>query len=662
MLLRRWIEGAGARWGIDAADRAVARALPAADDAAWHPHGWRFALDRLLLGWGLPDDGQGAGFGGTVPWDEIEGEDADLLGRVAALCERLFTAVRAVRVARPLLAWCAELRAQVDALVWDPDVAADDALLLARQAFGASLDALGAEGAECQVPLDPAAIRAVLEARFAEPAGASGGVGAVTVAALGGGRVYPARVIALVGLDDLTFPRARSVDVLDRRVGTPAAPDAGAEDRVAVLDALLAAEEHLLITYTGRSPRTNEVLPPATPIALLLDAVEQACGEVHVLHEHPLAPFSSPPVCADGSGADPGTRDRRTGYSRGYDRAQQAGARAAAGPRRVAPAFVTRALPAHDRSNHELRPLALDTLVDALTQPARALIRERLGVRLERLEGEIATEDPLELDALERHGVRAAILAGLAAGRDAGTGARTLFERLRGAGHLPHGALGQLAYERGRQEALTVWHAGAEHRVGVARGAVRVEQTVGRYRLTGTVAPCWDAGLVALHGGMARARHLLAMWVHHLALHAGDPESGPAERPRSVLVALGEKDKITKQRQAVVHTFAPVDQSTAVLADLVALYKEAQGGVLPLLPASAWAYVSKRREAAADGPDAAGREAAVKAYADEYNPFCESSDHYVARLYGAAADPLDERFVALAERVWAPLKTAYQGT
>ena len=68
-------------------------------------------------------------------------------------------------------------------------------------------------------------------------------------------------------------------------VATPLVP--------AAIDALLAAEEHLIVTYTGRSARTNEALPPATPVALLLEAVEGACAGADVHHHHALAPFGA---------------------------------------------------------------------------------------------------------------------------------------------------------------------------------------------------------------------------------------------------------------------------------------------------------------------------------------------------------------------------------
>ena len=648
--LRAWVEGAGARWGIDGADRAVGRALPAADGSAWDVHGWRFALERLLLGWGLPDD-RGAGYAGAVPWDEIEGQDAEVLGRLAEACTRLFAAVRDVRSARPLGAWCARLRAHVDALVWDADAPDEDGeLVIARRAFGRSLDALcddaaGGGVAVRELLLEPAAVRALLDARFAEPAAEGGAVGAVTLAALAPGRVRPARVVALVGLDDGAFPRARTGDALDRRSGTTDAPDPGGEDRQAVLDALLAAEEHLIVTYTGRTARTNELLPPATPIALLLEAVEGACPGAVVHHHHALAPF--------------GPRAASAGTAAGapvFDTAHQAGARALAAPRRAAPAFLTRPLPGRTPDDGTARRvLTLDALADALARPARALVYGALGVWVGRETGEVATEEPLELDALQHHGVRAAVLDALEAGRGGAFDSDALLARLRAQGQLPHGALGTLAYEGARAEAVAVWHAALPYRRGERRGAVRVDQAVGDDWLTGAVGPCWTDGLVMLRPGVARAEHLVRVWVAHLALHA----THGAAAPTSHLIALGKKEG--GQRTAAVKTFGPVADAGARLHDLVALHDEATRRALPLLPASASAYVDARANAWETlGPaaaDARGLAAATKAYDGDFGAFGEVNDGFVARLYGAS-NPIGPDFAVLARRVWEPLYAA----
>ena len=80
-------------------------------------------------------------------------------------------------------------------------------------------------------------------------------------------RSIPHKVVCLLGLDDGSFPRhiERDGDDLtaqDPRVGDR---DARSEDRQLLLDALLAARQHLVITYSGHDERSNQPRPPAVP-------------------------------------------------------------------------------------------------------------------------------------------------------------------------------------------------------------------------------------------------------------------------------------------------------------------------------------------------------------------------------------------------------------
>ena len=197
-VLRRWVRESAVRWGLDGADRAETHALPADEE-----HTWRFGLERLLLGWGLPGDGRTL-WQGALPVDAVEGSEAERLGRFAEACARTFDAVRAVRGARPVDAWRDVLHGVVDALVDDgPDH------VLAGRAWRDALDALAEEGAGCTQHVEPAAVQLLLAARFDQPAGTEGSAGAVTLAKLAPGRAVPARVIALLGLDDGVWPRGR---------------------------------------------------------------------------------------------------------------------------------------------------------------------------------------------------------------------------------------------------------------------------------------------------------------------------------------------------------------------------------------------------------------------------------------------------------------------
>src|SRR4030095_16130357 len=108
--VRRWVSEAGIRWAADAVHR-VASGHPQSDQNTW-----RFGLDRLLLGYALPGQ-ETRLFGGVLPYDDIEGSDAALLGRLAEYVATLDRFRLAVQEPRHPAAWREALASLLAALV-----------------------------------------------------------------------------------------------------------------------------------------------------------------------------------------------------------------------------------------------------------------------------------------------------------------------------------------------------------------------------------------------------------------------------------------------------------------------------------------------------------------------------------------------------------------
>ena len=106
-------------------------------------------------------------------------------------------------------------------------------------------------------------------------------------------RSVPYRVVCLLGMDDQRFPRSSRADGDDLLVDNEIIGDSdrGAEDRQLLLDAVMAAGDHLIVTYSGRDPLTNAEYPPAVPIAELADVLSGMVGEAgleSLRTHHPL--------------------------------------------------------------------------------------------------------------------------------------------------------------------------------------------------------------------------------------------------------------------------------------------------------------------------------------------------------------------------------------
>jgi exodeoxyribonuclease V gamma subunit len=575
-----WVAAAGVRWGLDAEHRAGYK-LDALD-----ANTWRAGLDRLLLGVAMAEDGQRL-IGGVLPLDDVSSSDIDRAGRLAELLDRLTTALDRLTARQPIDAWAAAL---ADAAALLTATTQTDAWQTAELRH--LLDDVVAEaGTDDQRPaeLTLPEVQALLADRLrGRPTRANFRTGHLTICTLVPMRSVPHRVVCLLGLDDGVFPRKIEVDdddlvAADARVGDR---DPRSEDRQLLLDALLAAESHLIVTYSGRDERTNAERPPAVPVGELLDVVDRTVrlpddptGELRartrIVVRHPLQPFDARNFVA-------GRLTGATPWS--FDAIALAGARAAGGERAEPAPFLSQPLPAARGEAVEL-----ENLVRFVQHPVKAFLRQRLGVSLSEDADDASQALPVELDALEQWGVGDRLLSGRLAGGD--RDACVAAERARGTlppGTLAEPVLGQvlpivesLVAEAAEITAAEAAPRSLEINVPLADGRV----------LLGTVAGVIDRGPAGLllrsvsYSRLAPKQRLTA-WVRFLALTAAHPDR-PVEaatigrfrfsgrKKGAVSIAcLGPLagDAATRQAAAMAHLEVLVDLFDRGLCEPLPLY------------------------------------------------------------------------------------------
>jgi exodeoxyribonuclease V gamma subunit len=312
--VEEWIGSAGIRWGLDAAHRAPFQL------GAVGANTWRAGLDRVLLGVSMTEDDQLL-VGDALPLDDVDSGDIELAGRLAELVDRVHAAIDALTPRQPVRSWAGAIATAVDALT----------ACTARDSWQRSeLDQLLEEIVEesgGSPTLARSELRSLLGDRLqGRPSRANFRTGHLTICTLVPMRSVPHRVVCLLGLDDGSFPRHGATDGDDilERAAQVGDRNIRSEDRQLLLDAVLAAGDHVIVTYSGRDERTNAQRPPSVPIGELLDVIDATArgdggsAREQVLVEHPLQPF-------DGRNFDPGrgasTRRRSTAPSRSPRRA-----------------------------------------------------------------------------------------------------------------------------------------------------------------------------------------------------------------------------------------------------------------------------------------------------------------------------------------------------
>ena len=386
-------------------------------------------------------------------------------------------------------------------------------------------------------------------------------------------RSVPHRVVCLVGLDDGVFPRLGVVDGDDALARNPMTGerDIRSEDRQLLLDAIGAATEKLVITYTG----ANEYSGSA---ASARGAAGRAAG--HPRHddarEGPRAVSLSGIRCSRSTFATSSRaswcRACRSASTRPCcGRPASASANAASSPK-----FISGPLPPPPADD-----VVLADLVGFFKDPVKGFFRA--------LEYTLPWDVDGVEDAMPGRHRRA---GGMDRRRpDAGRHPARHDPRRRAAcGMAPrHAAAGSAGLAQGHRDPRSgrrCWRPRRwRHRQADAQAYdVDIDLGSGR-RLTGTVSPVFGDRLVSVTYSKLDGKHLLESWIPLLALIAHDPS-----RDWSA-VCIGRAKRGTTPR---LEGLGPPEDAVEVLRELVAIYDAGRREPIPLPIKTSYAWAAAR--------------------------------------------------------------------
>ncbi|MBE1298324.1 MAG: exodeoxyribonuclease V subunit gamma [Alteromonadaceae bacterium] len=301
--IRSWCESANIRWGKDAQHKMFF------DVPTLHQNTWRHGLDRMLSGYAMmgeqamniPDMDEA-----VLPLAEIEGQALESLGKFILFVDDLFTSADSLSNA-------ASLQQKIQ-----------QSLSISRQFFSSALEhssvlvihevlnELHKHQHQFSGAISQDVFVSVLKQSFSEKGvGQRFLAGRLNFCTLMPMRSIPFKVVCLLGMDDISYPRTvpkisfDQVNHLPARLGDRSRR---MDDRYLFLEALLSAREKFYLSYVGFSTLDNSALPGSILVNELIDY----CGlgycltkdltqdpllaeqnlKKHLIFDYPLQPFS----------------------------------------------------------------------------------------------------------------------------------------------------------------------------------------------------------------------------------------------------------------------------------------------------------------------------------------------------------------------------------
>jgi exodeoxyribonuclease V gamma subunit len=268
-LLKRWVAEAGARWGLNAKQRAPFFMPNEADTNSW----W-FALKRMVSGYVLGE--QDEPWSGIEPYHEVAGLTAELAGRLVDVIRALENWWQRAVQQSPVTEWVQHSEwLLTQFFLADED--ADRLLIgkLNRELFALNEIVDEAENdSEIALTIFKDAWLARVDQQNLNQRFLAGAVNFATLMPM---RAIPFKYVCVLGMNESEYPRSTSrVDfdlMTDRyRPGDRSRRD---DDRYLFLEALLSARKSFYVSWVGYSAKDNSERTPSVLVAQLRDHLAQ---------------------------------------------------------------------------------------------------------------------------------------------------------------------------------------------------------------------------------------------------------------------------------------------------------------------------------------------------------------------------------------------------
>jgi len=554
-LIRHWVEETNIKWGLDGAHRQEF-GLPEFDQNTWSA-----GLNRIKLGYALAGQNKNL-FNGILPYDEIEGEQAEIFGRFLDFFESLMRTKEILRLRRKPGEWATVLKNIVDEYFVAGEDYQQDIFILNKMLLRIQDEQKYFRSEES---VDLSVIKHYLETNVDKTlSSANFLVGGVTFCALLPMRSIPFAVIGLIGMNNDAYPRQERHQGFDLIEAKKRICDRSirSDDRYLFLETILSARKNLIISYIGQDVQDNSAILPSVLVNELTDYIDQgfyreggasAAGSLTRLHHlHAFHP------------------DYYQGDDNLFSYSQENYAAAAMNNKpNEEPRFCTEIT-----GNLELtdKIIPISELNNFYKNPVKYYLEKRLLLKLPKDNSVYDDSEPFAIDNLQAYQIKQELIA---AGSKAD--AESIFQIKQAQGALPVGAAGDYYFQLERKEADDFIRKYSSYFNDKKLAPLDIDIIIGGCHIIGKIEDIYARYSISYRPARLKTNDYLKVWLNHLLLNHIKAENYPREA-----IVIGED---------AAFQFKEAHNAGAILNDLVDFFIQGQIRPLKLFPQSSFAYV-----------------------------------------------------------------------
>jgi exodeoxyribonuclease V gamma subunit len=449
--IKHWLSSANIRWGLDEFHRSDL-GLPSWDDNSWFK-----GLQQLLLGLVMPDNGHA--IDQYWPVSGVMGSQGELLGKLMAFVDQLSQWYQILNQQKTEENFLSHEQWQnvLLRLIGDfyPQQAQDDKGLNDQLVLQKIRDQIQRWQQELELAafdegLSHGVILQYLTGCLTKQVGwqrfLAGPVNFCTLMPM---RSIPFKIVCMLGMNDEDYPRRvppQGFDLMAQGAYRRGDRSRREDDRYLFLEAVIAAQNKLYISYRGRDSRENNELQPCVLVSELIDYI--ANGYVmegdedlphkksekhfrqHLIREQLLQPFNTQYFSSNKGDCilcNPKIHKKKNDQTLSYQKLWQ---QVAITSNELANSASLTKLQASDHTAFVTEPLLddrddsirlypeLDDIKQCLINPSKFFMQRRLKVNLTQYWDETEVDEPFALDSLQTYLLNEALLTTHLEGRE----------------------------------------------------------------------------------------------------------------------------------------------------------------------------------------------------------------------------------------------------
>ena len=597
--LKRWIEENNVIWGLNA-DHRRAEEQPGTVSQTWQS-----AVHRGWSGIIYGDSSGTTESKSSLHFSEIQGQDMEEMwagfSHMMAHFEQLNHSIKSKKTTA---GWCMLMEDEI-AYFFSSDSGVYEEKSQIRKTLDAIRDESRAARFERKISFSMfrSHLRNLLDQQFASPAHFTRGV---TFSSMVPVRSIPAKIVALIGLNESAFPRKLRNTDFDLMASDPRPFERNPknQDRSMFLESILASESFHYCSYIGRSRIDNESIPPSPIVSEWLTTLADVTGKKadEILIEEPLHSFSPDNF-----------RNQRSYSKTGFLTAKGLFDQSVS----HAGLFQT----SKKSEYNDSISLPINDLDRFISNPLKAYFREYFNPELSSAELE---KEEFDLNALEKHKLFERIFGW----RLQDKSGELISDLLRTSGAIPVGWQGELVVRDLIQSVETAIESVGQKQIDLSLFSVELAVDIDGLMVEGDFLSYSTQQFLDITPSSEAGDKFLRSWIKHLAAQCSDlfPDKN------SWFVCE------LKKGHPKWYKFTPVSDPESELKQFISLYN--RGLKMPplIFPNSSYEYGKQEAKNKKD-PFSKARSTFE---GSDYSPYAENRDSYTTLMLGEDASFREE--------------------